>query len=153
MVVVAMGMGAMSGSTGGGIKAIRIGVMAKALRLEMRRILSPPSAALIETYYVGRQHVLRPPVVQSAALIVGLYLSLYAVGALVGMFYGYPFDQAFFESVSATATVGLSVGITGPTMETGLKIVYILQIWAGRLEMIAVLGLFGFIYASLRGRA
>ncbi len=44
-------------------------------------------------------------------------------------------------AVSATATSGLSVGITSPSMPTGLKLVYMFQVWAGRLEFIAVLEL------------
>lgn len=81
-----------------------------------------------------------------------LFLGVYGIAGLVGMFYGYPFDQAFFESVSAAGTVGLSVGLTGPSLETGLKLVYILQIWMGRLEIIAVLVIAGFAYATVRGR-
>jgi hypothetical protein len=37
-------------------------------------------------------------------------------------------------------------------METGLQIVYILQMWLGRLEFVAVLSLLGFAWSTLRGR-
>lgn len=47
-----------------------------------------------------------------------LYLAPYLLGALTGLYCGYPFDQGMFESASAAGAVGLSVGITG-AMETG----------------------------------
>lgn len=152
MVVGAMMIGAMSGSTGGGIKAIRAGLAVKGLRRELRRVLSPPSSSVVETYRAGKTRILRSEVLQPALMVLLGFLVLYAVGALVGMFYGYTFDQAFFESTSAAATVGLSVGVTGPSMPVGLKIVYILQMWMGRLELIAVFASFGFLWSIVRGR-
>ena len=152
MVVGAMMIGAMSGSTGGGIKTVRLGIAAKTVRLDIRKLLTPASATVVEQYHALQLRTITPAVTGPALMVLLLFLTLYAAGALVGMFYGYPFDQAFFESVSAGATVGLSVGLTGPTLPTGLKIVYILQMWMGRLELIAVFALFGFAYAAFRGR-
>jgi trk system potassium uptake protein TrkH len=152
MIVGAMTIGAMSGSTGGGIKVARIGVIAKSLKQDVLRRLLPPDAVVVESYHAGQPRILRPEVVRLAAMVLLLFMLLYGMGALIGMFYEYPFDQAFFESVSAAGTVGLSVGLTGPSLETGLKIVYITQIWMGRLELIAVLALFGFAYSTVRGR-
>jgi trk system potassium uptake protein TrkH len=57
----------------------------------------------------------------------------------VGTAFGYPAGDALFESVSATANVGLSIGITSPAMPLGMKLLYMFQMWAGRLEFIAVL--------------
>jgi trk system potassium uptake protein TrkH len=37
-------------------------------------------------------------------------------------------------------------------MPVGLKITYIVQMWAGRLEFIAVLALIASVVASIRGR-
>jgi trk system potassium uptake protein len=151
-VVVAMGMGPMAGSTGGGIKMIRFALVGRFLRLQIRRVLLPSDAVTRATYHSGRRHAVRDHVVQAALLVLLLYLALYLVGALVGLYYGYPFEEAMFESTSAAAAVGLSVGVTGPSMETGLKVVYILQMWLGRLEFIAVLVLLGFLWSLLRGR-
>ena len=57
-----------------------------------------------------------------------------------------------FESVSAAGNVGLSCGITSPTMPPVLKVVYIAQMWVGRLEFISVFALLGFVYALVRGK-
>jgi trk system potassium uptake protein TrkH len=88
--------------------------------------------------------------VKSAAVIVGLYVLIYVVGAVGGMAYGYPMADAFFESVSAGSNTGLSCGITQATMPTLLKVVYIVEMWMGRLEFLSVFTLFGFIAASFR---
>ena len=81
-----------------------------------------------------------------------LYVALYLLGAGVGMAYGIPLQQALFESVSASATIGLSVGVTDPSMPALLQIVYMLQMWAGRLEFLALFSLIGFVYAAVRGK-
>ncbi|MPZ73455.1 MAG: hypothetical protein GEU74_09520 [Nitriliruptorales bacterium] len=151
-VVLAMGLGAMAGSTAGGIKLIRLGLVAKAISEQMRRLTLPRSAVTIQTYHSGTRQVLSDQVVRSALTILLLYLVLYLFGAAVGLFYGYTFDQAMFESTSAAAAVGLSIGIVGPTMPVWLKITYILQMWIGRLEFVAVLALVGFIWSAYRGR-
>jgi trk system potassium uptake protein TrkH len=83
--------------------------------------------------------VLTPDVAASAMTLFILYFVTYVTGALVGSAYGFPADVALFESVSAAANVGLTAGITGPAMPTGLKIFYMLQMWAGRLEFLALL--------------
>ena len=53
---------------------------------------------------------------------------------------------------SAGASVGLSVGVTEPAMPMLLKLTYMLQMWAGRLEFVAVFALLGFVYSWVRGK-
>ena len=72
--------------------------------------------------------------------------------ALIGMFYGYPFLESLFESTSAAANVGLSCGITAPSMPAALKMTYIFQMWAGRLEFMSVFTLIGFFVAAIKGK-
>ena len=50
-----------------------------------------------------------------------LYVALFLLGAGVGLAYGYGAQEALFESVSAGASVGLSVGITDPSMPAGVE--------------------------------
>jgi len=68
------------------------------------------------------------------------------------MFCGYPLLDSLFESTSASANVGLSCGITLPSMSAVLKITYIIQMWAGRLEFMSVFVLIGFLVAMFKGR-
>lgn len=77
---------------------------------------------------------------------------LYIFGTIVGMFFGNSFIKSLFESTSAAANVGLSCGITQPGMPGILKMTYIMQMWAGRLEFISILTLLGFVIAAFRGK-
>jgi len=85
-------------------------------------------------------------------LITLCYIILYFFGALVAVGLGYPFLEALFESVSASANVGLSLGITQVGMPAILKITYILQMWIGRLEFMSIFTLLGFLVSSIKGK-
>ncbi len=153
MIVIAMALGGMASSTTGGVKAIRVAVLAKAVTADIHRIVLPDDAVVLQTYHAnGRREILRASVVRTAMLITLLYIMLYFAGALLGLFYGYPLQDALFESTSAAAAVGLSVGVVGPHREWTLKRFYIFQMWIGRLEFISVFALFGYLYATVRGR-
>jgi trk system potassium uptake protein TrkH len=80
------------------------------------------------------------------------YFFLYGLGTLVGVWLGYPFLEALFESTSAAGNVGLSCGITDTSMPAILKITYIIEMWAGRLELISVFALLGFLVAWVKGK-
>ena len=151
-VVAAMAIGGMAGSTAGGIKGIRLGLLAKGLRGDVREVLLPEDAVVVETYHAGTRQILRPPQVRDAAVMTLLWLGLYLVGALVGLFYGYPLELSLFESVAAASSGGLSVGIMRPDLELPLKLIYTGQMVVGRLEFIAVFALVGYLVSVVRGR-
>lgn len=151
-IVTAMALGGMAGSTAGGIKAIRIGLILKGVRRDIRRVLMPENAVVLEHYHSTTERVLDDEQVRGAATILLLYLLLYLGGGILGLFYGYDLDLALFESTAAGATGGLSVGIVRPDLEWPLKVVYIAQMLVGRLEFIAVFALAGYVAAIVRGR-
>jgi trk system potassium uptake protein len=153
MIVVAMALGGMAGSTAGGIKGLRLALVLKGLHRDVQKLSLPNDAVIVERYWVnGARRTVQEAAVRGAALITLLYVLLYLVGALVGMFYGYTLQEALFESTSAAAAVGLSVGVVGPNLETGFKLVLIAQMWVGRLEFLAVFALATYWIAMLRGR-
>jgi trk system potassium uptake protein TrkH len=96
--------------------------------------------------------IVQGPQVRDAALLLLLWLGLYLVGALVGLFYGYPLELSLFESTAAASSGGLSIGIVRPDLETPLKLVYIAQMVVGRLEFIAVFALIGYAVSVVRGK-
>lgn len=152
-IVTAMALGGMAGSTGGGIKAVRIGLIAKGLRRDVRQVLLPENAVVIEHYHSTTRRILRDDQIRGAATILLLYFLLYLGGGIVGLFYGYELQLALFESTAAAATGGLSVGLVRPDLEWPLKVLYILQMLAGRLEFIALFALAGYALSVVRGRA
>jgi trk system potassium uptake protein len=153
-IVVAMAIGGMASSTAGGIKALRIGVTAKALVHDVRKLLQPESALVLTTYDVGKRQILRDETVRAATTVLLLFVVNYLVGALIGLAYGgYDITQTLFESVSAASNIGLSIGVTTPEMPRGLMAVYTFQMWLGRLEFVAVFALVGYLVSLARGRA
>jgi trk system potassium uptake protein len=150
-VICAMALGGAVCSTTGAIKMLRIGIIFKALLEDIKRIILPERAIVIQKFHHIKEVLLEDKQVRSALLITLAYLVLYGFGAIAGMFYGYPFLASLFESTSAAANVGLSCGITSVTMPTGLKLMYILQMWAGRLEFMSIFTLIGVLVAAVKG--
>ena len=62
----------------------------------------------------------------------------------------YRISDAFFETASAQGTVGLSVGITNPSMSPWLESLYILLMWVGRIEIIPMLVLIRVFIAGVK---
>ena len=151
-VILAMALGGAVCSTTGAIKMLRIGIIFKAFKEDLKRIIMPQRAIVVEKFHHIREVFLEDRLVRSALIITLAYIILYGLGALVGMFYGYPFLGALFESTSAAANVGLSCGITNIDMPAMLKVTYILQMWAGRLEFMSVFTILGFLVASIKGK-
>lgn len=151
-IVLAMAFGGMASSTAGGIKALRFGIMGKGLLLRVRQAIAPASAVIQTKFHHLIDVTLSADVLSNALMLFTLYTITYISGGIIGAAYGYPIGEALFESVSATANVGLSTGITAPAMPAGLKIVYITQMWAGRLEFMAAFALVASVVATVRQR-
>lgn len=152
IVVVAMALGGMAGSTAGGIKMIRVALASKAILGDIRRVVAPSDAVVVASYHGRVRQVVNDRDIRTAITIIVLFLFLYLAGALVGVFYGIPFERAMFESTSAAANVGLSNGVLAPDLPGPLKLVYIAQMYLGRLEFMAVFALIGYGVAIARGR-
>jgi trk system potassium uptake protein TrkH len=151
-VICAMALGGAVCSTTGAIKMLRIGIIFKALQEDIKRIILPEQALVVKKFHHIKELFLDDRQARSALLITLAYLILYGLGAIVGMFFGYPFLNSLFESTSAAANVGLSCGITAVGMPAALKLTYIMQMWLGRLEFMSVFALVGFFVAAIRGK-
>ena len=151
-VICAMALGGAVCSTTGAIKMLRIGIVFKAMKEDIKRIILPERAILVQKFHHIKTMFMDDKQARSALMITLCYLVLYGLGALVGMHYGNPFLESLFESTSAAANVGLSCGVTTPAMPTALKLTYIFQMWAGRLEFMSVFTLIGFIIAAIKGK-
>lgn len=151
-VVLAMALGGMASSTAGGFKAIRVGLVSKAVLRDIRRAIQPDAAATVAVMPGRNRRIITDGEVRAAVTILVLYIMGHVAGALLGVYFGYSFDAALFESTSALANVGLSIGITAPDMPLAMKVFAILQMWLGRLEFMAGFALVGFLVASVRGK-
>ena len=139
----AMVLGGAAGSTVGGIKIIRGYTIAKGIRWQFSRVFLPSNAVVsveIDGRRLNRRAMERE--FGEAAIVSLLWLILLATSSLVlvnliGTQFTYA--DALFEVASAQGNVGLSTGITGPTMPPSAELMFILNMWVGRLEIIPVL--------------
>lgn len=151
-IIIAMALGGCACSTSGGIKMLRLGVIAKSLKADIKRIaLSEHSLVQVKFHHI-KTLFLQDGQVRAALMITLLYIGTGFAGAVIGAWYGYPALDSVFESFSALANVGFSCGITDTAMPAALKVTYIVQMWVGRLEFMSVFALFGFIGALVKGK-
>lgn len=151
-IAIAMALGGMASSTAGGVKSLRVGLALRVLKDQIRQVLLPERSVVPRGYQQAGRRTLTPGLAEAVLTVSLLYVAMYLLGAGVGIAYGVPLQSALFESVSAGANVGLSVGVTSGSMPVPLELTYIAQMWLGRLEFVAVFSLFGFFVSWVRGR-
>lgn len=136
LLMFAMFIGGGIGSTAGGIKILRLLILARLLLILIQRTAMPRHAVL-EPRLGDRR--LSEDDIQRALLLVILYVVVIAFSWIIFIAYGYDPLDALFEVTSATGTVGLSSGVTSATLDPMLKIVLGLDMLFGRLEIFALL--------------
>jgi trk system potassium uptake protein TrkH len=136
LLVSLMFIGAASESTGGGVKLSRIRIALLSLATYIKRSLAPPGAVIL-LKVEGKK--VDESIVEPILSFIVLYSAIIVAGWFVLLAYGYAPLDALFEVVSAQSTVGLSTGITSPTMPLLAKISLTIAMWMGRLELIPVL--------------
>lgn len=141
VIILSMTICGSSSSASGGIKALRIGIIARSVVQAVRKALAPDRALPRTFFFQKGRHRLTPELVSAAMIIFLLYMVTYAAGAIAGIAYGYEALPAIFDSVSAASNTGLSLGVAAPGMPNGLEIIYIFEMWLGRLEFIAILAM------------
>lgn len=152
VIALMMAIGGSAGSTSGGIKLQRLGIIGKSIVVTIKETLAPDSARVVVGYtHVGRQLV-SPEIVKEAMTVFALFVITYVVGALAGIAHGYDASQALFESIAMTSNGGLTSGIATSGMPATLELVYIFQMWAGRLEFVTLLALVVELVVSIKPR-
>ena len=148
-VVGLMFLGGMAGSTTGGIKIYRMGVLVRAAAADLRRLIHPRGIFLIR---FGSKRV-HEPIVQSVQSFFLFFMFLFMTGTFLLGFLGAIFgpELSLVEAASATASAlsnfGPALGEMGPTGNysaltwPGKWLLSLLMI-AGRLELFPVLLLF-----------
>ncbi len=136
VVSISMFIGGGVGSTAGGMKLLRLILLFKLLQLYLRRSAAPEHA-VIEPRLGGRQ--LADDELLRALVLILLFGLVVIISWLVFVIYGYPPLDGLLEVTSATATVGLSTGITSHALPGPLKMVLACDMLLGRLEIVALL--------------
>ncbi|GAA0507664.1 trk system potassium uptake protein TrkH [Halorubrum aquaticum] len=152
IVVGAMVLGGAAGSTVGGIKIVRGYTVARGIVWQFSRVFLPKNAVV--TARIGDRTLDRETMEREfseAAIVTLLWIVALVLGSLVLVNVAGPdfsYADALFEVASAQGNVGLSSGITGPSMSRLAEAMFVLNMWIGRLEIIPVLV---FVRAGLYG--
>ncbi len=134
VLIFSMIVGGGLGSTAGGFKLLRLLIAASVFRLILLRTCLPKHA-VIEPRLAGRR--LQDEEIRAALLLILLFVVVVALSWLPFVAMGYSPLDSLFEVVSATGTVGLSVGLTSETLPALLKGILCVDMLMGRLEIIA----------------
>lgn len=143
IVAGAMIVGGSAGGTVGGIKIIRALLLQKGLQWHVSKVFLSPNT-IRSVRFNGK--IMLPQEMNAELSRAGIFTLIYLIFVFISTLFtvcfmgdGYSLADAIFESASAQGTVGLSTGITDPSMSPILEAVYIIQMWAGRIEIIPVL--------------
>lgn len=139
VLIISMAIGGGIGSTAGGFKLLRLLILLRILQITIVRTCLPSHAVL--NARLGQQR-LEDDQIREALCIILLFIMVITLSWLPFLVMGYDSLDALFEVVSATATVGLSAGITDVSLPWPLKGILCFDMLMGRLEIVAWLVLF-----------
>jgi len=143
ILVTLMFIGGCAGSTAGSMKVMRIVVGLKTALREVRLIFSPSTVLPV---FVGGKRV-PETVVRSVAGFFILYVSIWALGALVLSIGGPDLITTATASAATLGNIGPGLQAVGPTANFAFfgsadKLLMVLLMWIGRLEVYAIAALF-----------
>jgi len=143
LIFLLMFTGGCIGSTGGGLKMIRVLVLIKNTRLELKRLMHP--MAVIPVRLDGK--AIPQEIITNFLAFFLLYILLFFGGAAIMTAYGLDFTSAIGASIATLGNIGPAIGSVGPVenyahIPTGGKWVLSFFMLLGRLELFTVLLLF-----------
>lgn len=139
ILVLLMFLGASAGSAAGGIKVVRWLLLLGFLRREVTRALHPQAVLPLR---LGSR-VVGEEALRQVSVFVFLYTLIFTLGALLLALWEQDFVVAFTASAQALGNIGPGLGAVGPMASYAhlaplSKLVLILEMWAGRIEILPV---------------
>nr|WP_156929875.1 potassium transporter TrkG [Brackiella oedipodis] len=132
-----------AGSTGGGVKLIRMIILVRQIKIELRRLLHPHG--IFPVRLKGR--VVPPKIIMSVLIYFVIYACVVLVMTTLMTISGLDLTTAFSAVFSCQANIGPGLNLVGPANNYG--VLNDIQLWIltatmliGRLEMYTVLILF-----------
>ncbi|PZD70953.1 Trk system potassium uptake protein TrkH [Acaryochloris thomasi RCC1774] len=156
LLAIGMVFGGAAGSTAGGLKMSRVSSLFKAILWRFQRLSLKPHQVMryiLEGKAIPEAEANRR--IESAAVLAVLWVSLILLGIFVLRHVSLPdytLSDVVFETASALGSAGLTTGITHPDLPWLGKLVLILFMWMGRLEIIPVLLLLSWPLGVIRQR-
>jgi trk system potassium uptake protein TrkH len=151
---IAMIIGGCAGSTAGGIKVARAIFLTSELELWMKRTLLPRNA--IVTIKMGNKRLNEDVInkeLAEAALISFLWIICILVSVMIMSHVvspDYDLSKTIFTVCSCQGNVGLWCGIVDPGLHIAGKIMLMINMWIGRLEIIPVTLLIRYLFKGFK---
>ncbi len=139
VLTLLMIVGAGACSTGGGIKWLRIGILVKGIWWEIKSLLLPQSAVIPSKIHHVNDIKIDESLLRLTGLFVFSYIVIYIASVIIVLFYYQNVPQVLFEVASALSNVGLGSALMTSTSPVVVKLVFIIDMWIGRLEIWPIL--------------
>ena len=138
-----MFIGGCAGSTGGGMKNVRVLLLLKHAQLQISRLIHPREVRVLKLDHKP----VSPEVMQSILGFFALYMGLFVVAAILMTVTGLDLLTAGGSVVACLSNIGPGIGEVGPTdnyaaISFSGKLILSACMLAGRLELFTVLVLF-----------
>ncbi len=143
VLLIVMFIGACAGSTGGGIKIVRILILLRHSRAELFKILHPRAIRSVKF----NNKTVPDDVLSSIISFVVIYLLVFLTSALILSVLGMDIITSITASIATLGNIGPGLNVVGPMGSFDPipplgKLVLIANMWIGRLEVYTVLVLF-----------
>ena len=143
VLMALMIIGACAGSTGGGFKCARLLLVLKSLRRNIRQVLQPRKVMVIRSN--GR--IVDENILSNANAYLSAYVVIIALSFILISLDGYSIGTNFTAVLACFNNIGPGLEAVGPTcnfseFSTFSKLVLIMDMLAGRLEIFPILALF-----------
>ncbi len=140
LLVLLMFVGACGGSTGGGIKVVRILVILKNILRELGRVMRPRAVMTIK---LGREPLEESTISNIAGFFI-IFVAIFAVASLAMTFYTPDMVTAASSVAAALSNIGPGLGAVGAietyaSIPTTGQVILIACMLLGRLELYTVL--------------
>ncbi|MDZ7799920.1 MAG: TrkH family potassium uptake protein [Trueperaceae bacterium] len=145
VLLLLMFIGGSAGSAAGGIKVVRLLIVARHTAREVQRVLHPRAVLPVR---VGRRTV-PEEVLRAVAAFITLYVALFATLTTTLVMMGNDYVTAFSASIAALGNVGPAIGAVGPmagyaVLSDPATLLLTFAMYAGRLEVVVVFVVFTF---------
>jgi trk system potassium uptake protein TrkH len=135
--------GGMTGSPSGGVKVVRLLIMTRNSRMELRRLIHPNAFIPVRL----NKRIVQQNIVYNVLVFVTLYFLIICASAMIISFMGYDIITSFSTAAAMLGNIGPGLGNLGPfATYSGLpeagKWFMCCLMFLGRLELMSVLILF-----------
>jgi trk system potassium uptake protein len=143
LLLTLMFIGGCGGSTSGAIKVVRLLTLLKRSWKMMKRVITPKAIVVVKY----NQKTLPEDILRDTISFLFLYLTIFVIASITLSFMGLNMETSLSAVAASLGNVGPGLGEVGPAssyagLPSAAKIILIICMWLGRLELFTVLMIF-----------